>query len=165
MRCFVLMGVAGCGKSSVGEALAANGVMTYIDGDDLHPEANVAKMSAGIPLTDADREPWLKRVGQSLGQTIGPVAIGCSALKRRYRKLLVDSAGEAVGFIHLTAPKELIAGRMAARTSHFMPTSLLDSQFADLEPLESDETGWDVDISGPLDDIVAEATARIKAAL
>ena len=156
MRCFVLMGVAGSGKSSIGEALQDAGLLTYIDGDDLHPAANIDKMSKGVPLNDADRAPWLEDVGRTLAATDGPVAIGCSALKRKYRDLIGTSAGEAVGFLHLSAPKDVIAARMAARAGHFMPTSLLDSQFADLEPLTAQETGWEIDITGSIDTIVAD---------
>ena len=99
------MGVAGCGKSSVGAGLVEEGVCTYIDGDDLHSAASIQKMAQGIALTDKDREPWLKRVGETLTKTDGVVVIACSALKRKYREYIIQSAGETVGFLHLVPPK------------------------------------------------------------
>lgn len=154
MRCFVVMGVAGCGKSTVGAALADRLGATYLDGDDLHPPANIAKMSAGQPLTDADRAPWLDRVGQTLAQTPGTCLIGCSALKRAYRDRIRTSAGEPVGFLHLAGTRGVIEARMHLREGHFMPVSLLDSQFAALQPLQADEAGVTVDIDQPLGAVV-----------
>lgn len=162
MRCFVIMGVAGCGKTSVGEALAKAGAVSYRDGDDLHPPENIAKMSKGIPLTDADREPWLARIGAMLATTSGPCAVGCSALKRKYRRSITEQAGEPVGFLHLSAPKEVILQRMTDREGHFMPVSLIDSQFADLEPLGSDELGCALDITVPLEEVVSAARAFLR---
>ena len=155
------MGVAGCGKSTVGAALADRLGARYLDGDDLHPPANIAKMSTGHPLTDADRAPWLDRVGQTLRNQPGLCLIGCSALKRAYRDRIRAAAGEPVGFLHLTGSRAVIESRMAARTGHFMPVALLDSQFATLEPLQPDETGIAVDIDQPLADVVAELRARL----
>jgi len=155
MRFFVLMGVAGCGKTSVGEALVAEGCLTFVDGDALHPSTNIEKMSAGVPLKDQDRAPWLRRVGEEFRHASGPMAIGCSALKRIYRNQISESAGEAVGFIHLAAPRTVIAERMAAREGHFMPTTLLESQYDALEPLETDEIGRQFDISIPFDEVVS----------
>ncbi|NBE06742.1 gluconokinase [Paragemmobacter ruber] len=129
----VIMGVSGCGKSSVGEGLAARLGIPYRDGDDLHPAANVAKMRAGIPLTDADRWPWLDAVAAVLAQE-APVIVGCSALRRVYRDRIRAGAGGAVRFIHLSGSRDVIAARMAARKGHYMPVALLDSQFATLEP-------------------------------
>ncbi len=129
----VLMGVAGCGKTSVGVALADRLGIPYRDGDDLHPTANVEKMRQGIALTDADRWPWLDRVA-SLLATEAPVIIGCSALKRAYRDRIRDHAGGPVRFVHLDGSRDLITARMTARQGHYMPLSLLDSQFAALEP-------------------------------
>lgn len=129
----VIMGVSGCGKSSVGEGLAARLGIPYRDGDDLHPPANVEKMRTGIPLTDDDRWPWLDRVAAVLA-TEAPVIVGCSALRRVYRDRLRAGAGGQVQFVHLTGSREVIAGRMSARTGHYMPTSLLDSQYSALEP-------------------------------
>lgn len=132
------MGVSGCGKSSVGAGLADRLAIPYRDGDDLHPAENVEKMRAGVPLTDADRWPWLDRVAGVLAAE-APVIVGCSALRLAYRDRLRAGAGGPVRFIHLTGSPDLIARRMAARTGHYMPASLLDSQFAALEPPGPDE--------------------------
>ena len=134
----VIMGVSGCGKSSVGAALGERLGIPYRDGDDLHPAANVEKMRAGIPLSDADRWPWLDRVALVLHED-APVIVGCSALRRAYRDRIRSAAGGAVRFVHLTGSREVIATRMAARTGHYMPAILLDSQFATLEPPAPDE--------------------------
>jgi gluconokinase len=151
----VIMGVSGCGKSSVGEGLAAHLGIPYRDGDDLHPPANVEKMRAGVPLTDDDRWPWLDRVAAVLA-TEAPVIVGCSALRRTYRDRLRAGAGGPVRFIHLTGRREVIAARMATRTGHYMPTSLLDSQFAALEVPGPDEA-LAIDIDQPLDAIITAA--------
>ena len=148
---YVVMGVSGCGKSTVGAAFAAAIAGRFVDGDDLHPPENVVKMSAGQPLTDADRWPWLDRVGAAL---TGNVVVGCSALKHAYRDRIRAVAGP-VQFLHLAGSRKVIAARMAARPGHFMPLGLLDSQFAALEPLAKDEDGVTVDIDQPFDAIVA----------
>ena len=153
----VVMGVSGCGKSSVGEALGRAMGVPYIDGDDLHPEANVAKMRAGQPLTDEDRWPWLDLVAETL-RARAPVILGCSALKRRYRDR-IRLAGR-VTFLHLTGSRELIQSRMTARQGHYMPPSLLESQFAALEPPGPDEA-IAIDIDQPLAMIVTEALKRL----
>ena len=150
----VIMGVAGCGKSSVGAALSRATAIPYRDGDDLHPAANVAKMAAGSPLTDGDRWPWLDLVAADLARN-APLMIGCSALKRAYRDRIRAGAGGPVLFIHLTGSRAVIEARMAARKNHFMPASLLDSQFAALEPPGPDEPHLTVDIDQPLAAIVA----------
>jgi carbohydrate kinase (thermoresistant glucokinase family) len=155
------MGVSGSGKSSVGAALARLEGAIYIDGDTLHPPTNLQKMSAGIPLDDDDRHPWLVKVAETLRAANGPTLIGCSALKRRYRDLIREGAGSNLFFIHLTGPREVIAGYMLARTGHFMPPSLLDSQYAALEPLDEDELGFAVDVAQPLGAVVAEAQRKL----
>ncbi len=149
----ILMGVAGCGKSSVGAAVGSRLGVAYHDGDDLHPVANVAKMRAGIALTDDDRWPWLDRVAASLAKD-APVIIGCSALKRAYRDRLRAGADGTVTFVHLSGSRAVIEARMAARTGHYMPISLLDSQFAALEAPGPDEA-LTVDVDQPLPQIVA----------
>ncbi|MGZ9722076.1 gluconokinase [Rhizobium miluonense] len=154
-RRFVVMGVSGCGKSSVGTALAARLGGTYVDGDDLHPAANVAKMSAGIPLTDTDRWPWLDKIGQCLALADDTMLIGCSALKRSYRDRIRDVVGAPVSFIHLAGARETILRRLQTRVDHFMPPALLDSQFAALEPPGADEQAIIVDIDRSLDAVVA----------
>lgn len=148
----VIMGVAGCGKSSVGEALAARMGIPFQDGDNLHPAASVAKMRAGIPLTDADRWPWLERVAGDLHDR-APLIIGCSALRRAYRDRIRAGAGGPVRFVHLAGAHDLIVTRMAQRQGHYMPVSLLDSQFAALEPPGPDEA-LTIDIDQPLAAII-----------
>ena len=155
----VIMGVAGCGKSSVGEGLAARLGVPYRDGDDLHTVEAVGKMRAGIPLTDDDRWPWLDRVAAVLAAE-APVLVGCSALKRVYRDRIRAGAGGPVRFVHLAGSREVIAARMAARTGHYMPTSLLDSQFAALEA-PGPEEALTVDIDQPLDAIIDAVLARL----
>ena len=159
---FVVMGVSGCSKSSVGAAVAEDLGISYLDGDDLHPPENIAKMSRGIPLTDADRAPWLVRVGQRLAALAGPVVIGCSTLKRTYRETTRDNAGESVCFLHLEGSREMLLERMAKRSGHFMPVSLLESQLATLEPPGPAETAITVDIDQPLDQLVAVLVAKIR---
>ncbi|MGQ0565339.1 MAG: gluconokinase [Gemmobacter sp.] len=149
----VIMGVAGCGKSAVGAGVGAALGIPFHDGDDLHPAANVERMRAGVPLTDDDRWPWLDRVAGVLRDR-APVIVGCSALRRVYRDRIRAGAGGRVGFVHLAGSRVLIAARMALRTGHFMPATLLDSQFAALEPPGPDEA-LTVDIDRPLHEIVA----------
>ncbi|MFN4202324.1 MAG: gluconokinase [Tabrizicola sp.] len=158
----ILMGVAGCGKSSVGESLAARLGIPYRDGDALHTPEAVEKMRAGIPLTDEDRWPWLDRVAGVLAAQ-APVIVGCSALKRAYRDRIRAGAGGPVRFVHLAGSRDVIAARMAKRTGHYMPTSLLDSQFATLEPPGPDEA-LTVDIDQPLAAIVDQIAAQFERA-
>jgi gluconokinase len=145
---WVVMGVSGCGKSTVGQALATAQGVPYIEGDQFHPDANVAKMSAGIPLNDDDRAGWLLALQAQVRdaqQRNAGLVLSCSALKRRYRDLL-RQGDPALRFAHLNGPKDLISARMQARANHYMPPSLLDSQFRDLEPLQADEAGITLDI-------------------
>lgn len=158
----VIMGVSGCGKSTVGEALAARLGLAYRDGDDLHPAANVEKMRAGQPLGDADRWPWLDRVATVLKDE-APVIIGCSALRRSYRDRIRSGAGGPVRFVHLSGQRDLIAARMAARAGHYMPLSLLDSQFATLEPPGPDEA-LTVDIDQPLPTLIDSILRSLEGA-
>lgn len=162
MRCYVLMGVSGCGKSSIGTALSVMCGMDFIDGDDLHPTDNIAKMSRGIALDDEDRAPWLVQVGRVLAQGTGPVVIGCSALKKKYRDIIRAQVPEPVHFLHLDAPKDVLAQRVSGRSGHFMPTSLLDGQFATLERLSSDEWGSQIDISQSFPQVIAQAETRVR---
>ena len=158
----IVMGVSGCGKSSVGEGLSARLGIPYRDGDDLHTPVAVEKMRTGVPLTDDDRLPWLDRVAMVLASE-APVIVGCSALKRVYRDRIRAGAGAPVRFLHLAGSREVIAARMAARSGHYMPTSLLDSQFAALEPPGPDEAVT-VDIDQPLDAIVAALLPHLDGA-
>jgi carbohydrate kinase (thermoresistant glucokinase family) len=155
----VVMGVSGCGKSSVGLALAEALGARFIDGDDLHPEANKAKMAAGIPLNDEDRWPWLDLVGEALAESNTIVA--CSALKRVYRERIL-AAAPGTFFVHLHGTRELLAQRMGARPDHFMPVSLLDSQLNTLELLDADEPGVMLDIALPVDQLVAAALKGLR---
>ena len=145
----VVMGVSGSGKSTVGRLAAELLGAAFVDADDLHPAANVAKMAAGIPLTDEDRQPWLAVVGRTLADA-GPagMVLACSALKRSYRDLIRAVAPDTA-FAELHGSRELLAERLLDRPGHFMPTSLLDSQLATLEPLQPDESGLRLDIADP----------------
>ncbi len=152
------MGVAGSGKTTLGHALSVRLRLPYVDGDELHSEANIARMARGLPLTDADRWPWLDRVARVLDRR-APVIVGCSALRRAYRDRLRQGARGPVRFVHLAGSAPLIARRMAARPGHFMPLALLDSQFATLEPPDPDENALTLDISLPVD-LLVERIAR-----
>ncbi|WP_348788300.1 gluconokinase [Leifsonia sp. NPDC080035] len=145
----VVMGVSGSGKSTVGRLTADALGAPFVDGDDLHPPANVAKMAAGVPLTDEDRGPWLMEVGRRLAAA-GPqgIVVACSALKRAYRDMIRAEAPGAV-FAELDGSRDLLAGRVAERPGHFMPAALLDSQLATLEPLQADEAGMRLDVALP----------------
>lgn len=160
-RRLVLMGVAGSGKSTVGAGLSARLGIPYIDGDDLHPAENVAKMSRGEPLEDADRWPWLDRVAASLAARPG-VIVGCSALKRRYRDRIRAGAGGPVTFVYLEGSRAEIEARMTARQGHFMPASMVESQFAALEPPGPDETPIVVDIARAPDEVLVAIEAGLK---
>ncbi|WP_420861592.1 gluconokinase [Algirhabdus cladophorae] len=162
MARYVIMGVAGCGKSSVGQAVAKNIGARFIDGDDLHPPANIQKMSEGTPLTDEDRAPWLAAVGDTLGRETPPTIIACSALKRDYRDIIRDHAKADVTFLHLTGARAVIEARMSAREGHFMPVSLLDSQFATLEQLAADELHFLADIDQNFEEVVGTFTSQIR---
>ena len=162
MRCYVLMGVSGCGKSSVGTALEALCRLDFVDGDDLHPKANIDKMARGVPLDDSDRAPWLADIGRTLATHQGAIAIGCSALKKCYRDWIRAKVDEPVHFLHLNAPRDVLAQRVASRLGHFMPASLLDSQFAALERLEQDEWGEEIDIAQPFEAVVAKSEAYVR---
>lgn len=165
-RRWVVMGVSGCGKSEIGQRLANHLGLAYVEGDDDHPAANVAKMAAGIPLDDADRQDWLlilqSRIRAAQQQGTGLV-LSCSALKRRYRDLL-RQGDPALLFVHLDGARELIAARMQARSNHFMPSTLLDSQLRDLEHLAQDEAGLRLDIRHPpgqlIEDIMQQTAVQ-----
>ncbi|MCP1412195.1 carbohydrate kinase (thermoresistant glucokinase family) [Paenarthrobacter sp. A20] len=157
----VVMGVAGCGKSTIGAALAERLDAEFLDGDSLHPQANIDKMASGTPLDDDDRAPWLAEIGRRFPASNSALVIACSALKRSYRDI-IRSADPSVVFVHLHGTRELLNARMNARPGHFMPASLLDSQLATLEPLQSDEAGVVVNIAQSVEDIVAEVGAALS---
>ena len=147
----VLMGVSGCGKTTVAQILSERLDWAYEEGDALHPPANVAKMAAGHPLDDADRAPWLAKVADWVDARLDAGECGvitCSSLKRSYRAL-INRRGAGVEFVYLHGSRELIAARLATRHGHFMPTTLLDSQFATLEEPGSDEPAIRIEIGEP----------------
>ncbi|MGX2998113.1 gluconokinase [Streptomyces sp. JNUCC 64] len=157
------MGVAGTGKTTIGPLLADRLGVPYAEGDDFHPAANIAKMTAGTPLTDEDRLPWLDSIGAwATGRAGHGGVVSSSALKRSYRDRL-RAAAPGLLFVHLTGDRTLIEERMSHREGHFMPTALLDSQFATLQPLEPDEAGVDVDVAGDPGAITDRAVTALAA--
>ncbi len=155
----VVMGVAGSGKTTIGMLLAERLSAAFLDADDAHPPANIAKMTDGIPLTDDDRQPWLERLRLELASSKA-IVITCSALKRSYRDVL--RAVDNVAFIHLELSRETATRRLAARPGHFMGPGMVDSQFAALEPPTVDEVDVTVvDAELPINDVVASAAAAL----
>ena len=160
----VVMGVAGCGKSTVGEPLSAALEWEFAEGDDFHPEANRAKMRAGEPLTDADREPWLEALRgwtEERDRDGVSTVVSCSALRRAYRDILRRADPETF-FVHLHGDFDLLLARMHER-DHFMPESLLRSQFDTLEMLGPDEAGVLVDVAPPVEEVIARALVAVRA--
>ncbi|MBY3348703.1 gluconokinase [Rhizobium laguerreae] len=156
----IVMGVSGCGKSSVGEKLAEALHLAFVEGDALHPAANVEKMSKGIPLTDEDRMPWLDRIGEDIKASLEKsegIIVSCSALKRLYRDRLRATAGGNLFFVYLEGSRALLMKRMAERKGHFMPASLLDSQLATLEVPTGEQGVVTVDIDDTVEGIAATA--------
>ncbi len=157
----VVMGVSGSGKTTVGLSVADRLGLRFVDGDDLHPPDNVAKMRAGTPLNDRDRQSWLARVGRTLADARGSgIVVACSALKRDYRDTIRRQAPGAV-FVWLTTDPTRLAERLSRRAGHFMPPSLLGSQLEILQPLADDEPGAAVDVTGSAEDVVETALAAI----
>ncbi len=160
----IVMGVSGSGKSTIGEMLAVRLGWPFEDGDRFHPAANVAKMSAGHPLTDEDRWPWLQAIADEIDRVCRDgerVVIACSALKRAYRDVLVHGRDD-VRIVFLDGTQDLIAARLAARKGHFMPPGLLDSQFGTLEPPASDEKPVAVSIDAPVETIVDDIVRELR---
>ncbi|MFE0173988.1 gluconokinase [Streptomyces sp. NPDC059002] len=158
----VVMGVAGTGKTTIGPLLADRLGVPYAEGDDFHPAENVRKMSSGTPLTDDDRWPWLDAIGTwAHGRAGRGGVVSSSALKRSYRDRL-RAAAPGVVFVHLTGERALIEERMSHRQGHFMPTALLDSQFATLQELGADEAGVSVDVSGAPEEIADRAVEALR---
>ncbi|KAA0096106.1 gluconokinase [Mycolicibacterium sp. P1-18] len=155
MAPIVVMGVSGSGKSTVGAALAQRLRVPFADADDFHPPANIAKMTAGHALDDDDRRPWLDSIGTWLAAHPDGGVMSCSALKRVYRDQLRHHCAD-VDFLHLAGTPEVIGRRQASRPGHFMPASLLASQFDTLEPLAPDERGVDVNVDQDIDSIINE---------
>lgn len=159
----VVMGVAGCGKSVVGEALAARLGLVFVEGDGLHPPENVARMAGGEPLTDGDRQGWLDAIGAGVASALADgtgVVAACSALKRSYRDRLRGWSSD-IAFLHLDIEKEAARARVGGRKGHFMPASLVDSQFATLEPPAPDEVALVLDATLPVEEIVANVEAYL----
>jgi gluconokinase len=159
------MGVSGCGKSTVGRALAARLGLPFVEGDELHPPRNIALMSAGTPLTDADRSGWLERVADVLAGAVrrgSGIVVSCSALKRSYRERLREDA-PALRLVYLHGSVALLAERMAARSGHYMPASLLQSQLDTLEPPGADEQPIVLDIAQGTPALVEQAVAQLRA--
>lgn len=161
----VVMGVSGCGKSTVGRALAARLAVHFVEGDELHPAENVARMAAGIPLTDTDRHGWLQAVADQLANATTEargVVVACSALKRSYRDLLRNVAPD-VRFVHLHGASSVLAQRLALRKGHYMPASLLQSQLDTLEAPLADEQALVLDIAAGADHLAAQAQTWLQA--
>ncbi|HEX2018062.1 MAG TPA: gluconokinase [Aurantimonas sp.] len=159
----VVMGPSGVGKSTTAEALAAALGWPFAEADLFHPAANIAKMTAGEPLGDDDRAPWLAAIRDWIGARAdegGSTVLTCSALKRRYRDVLRE-AGARVRFVALAVDPEIVASRLAHRRGHYMPASLLTSQFADLEPLGPDEDGVTVVVDVPTAELVSRIIERL----
>nr|WP_245419867.1 gluconokinase [Phyllobacterium salinisoli] len=150
----IVMGVSGSGKSTVGEVLAEKLGLPFLEGDTLHPKGNVEKMSAGIPLSDEDRWPWLDLIGARLAEASDGVVISCSALKKTYRDRLRQKAAAPLFFVFLDGSLAVLREHMAHRTGHFMPLSMLDSQLATLEPPIGEPLVLRQDIAVPIDHIV-----------
>lgn len=159
----VVMGVSGSGKTTVAQLLAERVGALFAEADEFHPQNNIDKMSAGHPLDDADRAPWLADITAWLSAraTAGEMAVvTCSGLKRAYRDELRE-AGPGVRFVHLAGPQDLMAERVHTRPGHFMPPELLDSQYADLEELDDDEAGVTLDASLPPGTLAGQAAAAL----
>lgn len=159
----VVMGVSAVGKSTVGTALADRLGIPFLDADDLHPGASVEKMRAGLPLTDEDRAPWLRICGEALGTAPGGAVLACSSLARRYRDALRAVAPDAF-FVYLAADRAHVLERASSRDGHFMPVSLLASQFDTLEPLERDESGATIDAAAGAAAVIDAAVTAVLAA-
>jgi gluconokinase len=157
----LVAGVSGSGKTTIGAMLAGRLGWTYAEADDFHPPANVEKMHKGIPLTDEDREPWLRAIADWMRDQTGPAVVTSSALKRKYRDVLREGRPDLT-LVYLDGDRELIGKRMAARHGHFFPKELLDSQFRDLEPPTQDEHPLTVSIDGSAKEIVGEIIDRLE---
>jgi gluconokinase len=164
MTIAVVMGVSGSGKTTIAAGIAHEEGWILLEGDAFHPPANIAKMQAGIPLTDEDRWPWLHAIAAKQDELLAAgqsAVVACSALKRTYRDILIGDRPDTV-LVYLRGSKQLIDARMQARKGHFMPPALLDSQFATLEAPNPDENPIIVDIDGPPEETIAAAVAKLK---
>ncbi len=159
----VVMGVSGSGKTSVGSAIATALALPFLEGDTLHPSANVQKMASGIPLTDEDRWPWLDKIGAELAKAEEGVVVSCSALKKSYRDRLRQEAGGTLGFIFLEGSLEVLREHMSKRTGHFMPLSMLDSQLATLQPPTGEPFVLRQNVEHSVDDIATASVGWVRA--
>jgi gluconokinase len=160
MTAFVFMGVSGAGKSTLGQRVASELGLPFVEGDELHPAANVAKMSGGVPLTDADREPWIDALAAAVNQrTDGDIVVACSALSRPVRARLHERVHAPVELLFLTAASDVIEQRLRERPRHFMKAGMLGSQFTALEPPQNARI---LDVARPLDDVAVDAVAHIR---
>lgn len=160
----IIAGVSSSGKTTVAQALAERLGARFLDADDFHPPANVAKMAGGVPLDDEDRRPWLDRLNAELRQAAAndeAVVLACSALKADYRQRLAQGV-DGLQLVMLTGSRQLLAARAGARRHRYMPASLLDSQLATLEPL-APGSGWIIDVAPPVEEIVDELVRRLSA--
>ena len=164
-RIIIVMGVSSSGKSTIGQSVARRLHVPFLDGDGYHPEANVEKMRVGTPLTDEDRWPWLERLAKALREAAdrkGAAVGACSALRRVYRDYLIEQAGEPILFVYLHGDKSVIAERMARRSHEYMPTSLLDSQFATLEvPDPESENVLVLPVTDPVEKLTTSVVASL----
>jgi gluconokinase len=162
--CLVVMGVSGSGKTTVAKLLAERLDWVFAEGDEFHSAVNIKKMHAGVPLTDADREPWLRKLRDWISDRADEgrsTVVTCSALRHRYRDVLRESSAR-MRFAHLDGDRDLIASRLDHRKGHFMPPALLDTQLAALEPLVAGEDGITLDIAGTPDELVSQIAAFLK---
>lgn len=160
----VVMGVSGCGKSTFAHMLAERLGCPVVEGDDLHPPANIAKMASGTPLTDADRQPWLEQIGEQVRQWVAAQQKGvltCSSLKRKYRTV-ISNGHERVCFVYLKGSRDGVKARLLERSGHFMPPSMLDSQFATLEEPLEDEIVLELDASATREELLEAACAALR---
>ncbi|WP_416429746.1 gluconokinase [Paenarthrobacter nicotinovorans] len=158
----IVMGVSGCGKTTIGDLVARELGVPFLDGDSLHPVDNVDKMASGTPLTDDDRWPWLASVGSELAKAGDEgLVLACSALRRSYRDAIREQAPDTI-FLHLHGSKEVLTARTEGRAGHFMPPALLDSQLATLEPLQSDERGVIINIAARVQQVLADSLSGIS---
>lgn len=162
----VVMGVCGCGKSTIGTRLALAEKLPFLDADDYHPKPNIDKMSAGIPLTDQDRWPWLSLFGDAMRKSAeeeGGVIAACSALKRTYRTHLIERVGLPMIFVLLDGNRDILFKRISARKEHYMPSALLDSQLAILEKPTADEPALRISVEQDVDTIIKEIKTTLVA--
>lgn len=157
----VVMGVAGTGKSTLGMRLAAELGLVFLEGDDFHPPLNLQKLRKGIPLTDEDREPWLDAIVDRLRRSPAVTVLSCSALKRKYRNRIRQTARPTL-FVHLTAPEDVLRARLEDRHNHFLSPSLLPSQLQDLQPPQQDENSIELDATLPMEKLVAAVAAKLE---